>query len=354
MNQCPHMTEVVEAHRAGRLDDEPALFAHLDTCPSCTRAVTRAAIDAALAEPFGASPARGAYARLDENTAAMIAAGLIEPPAPGTLSPADEARLAKVIASLAHAEALDEPLETLDEPLEALDEPLEWLDEPVRGVDAPVEPERRALGGGAAVAVVGHPEEQVGAEVVSLDTARRRRWWWATAGLVSLAATAALFIQPMTVSMAHDAGVSRLEARNGRATLDLFVGGKQCGAAERVVSPCAWTTSRETVDMFYLLEPKATTRYLVVLARDAEDGITVLYPSDAHQSPLDVTRGCKNGLCWLEGGRYDAPPGRVDLVAVFSVEPLDPTELAAQWAPDTWKAMGVVERFTLEARKDPN
>ena len=108
--------------------------------------------------------------------------------------------------------------------------------------------------------------------------------------------------------------------------------------------------------MHYRLEPHAETRYLMVIARDAEGDLTVLYPLDVEQAPLSPTRGrtkdCKGGLCWLEGGRYEVPPGALEVAAVFSAAPLPRGQLLADWAPEKWRAAGIVERFTLDVQKD--
>lgn len=321
--RCPQSTEVMEARSAGRLEDDTALVAHIGDCPICSRALAQATLGgpllAALAEPF--APLAEEFEPLDEDTAAMIASGWMEPPPAGTYSPADEARLRRMMSTLEAAEAEGS------------------------GEDAAVDP-------------AAAPERR-GAEVVPLDRARRlRRRAAVTAGALVVAAAAmlALFVQPPNPTFTFVERPTLVE-RGSLAGLELVLDRRVCAPSNSpAATPCPWIATREPLTMHYWLEPQAKTRYLMVIARDAEGDLTVLYPPDAEQTPLSPTRGrtndCRDGLCWLEGGRYEVPPGVLEVAAVFSVDPLPRGRLLADWAPEKWRATGIVDQFTLDVQKD--
>lgn len=128
--------------------------------------------------------------------------------------------------------------------------------------------------------------------------------------------------------------------------------GERAGVEAR---PCQWQAAVETFTMNVQVEPKARNRYVVVLARDESGDVSLLYPEvGAVAEPLVNTRGrnskgCRAGLCWLGGGRYDVPPGRLSVVAVFASEPLPVEEMAGAWSRKRWMQPGrFVQRFEVE------
>jgi len=323
---CEHRSDVLAALAAGRLVASASLLAHVGGCAICATAAGAGlfgdALDGALA----------ARSDLSEDEAALLLSDWGEPmPDTSTLSADDRRRLHRA------ARAFDEDA----------------------GSGGP-SVERRLWALGVRPSGVAEP-----APARSGRPARPIAPRW----MLMVAAAAVVLLAVRWSGVLEDEWRGILAdttdvARAGTVDLEIGLGERRCtglrdpaGWAFRfgAAAPCRWPISAETFTLNVRVEPDADTRYLAVFARDDAGEVTLLYPKDAAQpSPLVTTVGrksdlCVDGLCWLEGGRYDVVPGRLSVVAVFSTEPLPTVDMLSRWAPRWWVGPErLVQRFELE------
>ena len=391
MKTCEQTSAVLTALRAGRLSADTALTNHVAGCIVCGPVVgehlfgdvVRAAV---LEVPGNGSPATAENASniiafpglagrpvagdrvppdrpagrergggLSEDEAALLVSGFGDPVLDvAELSPDDRGRVFRT------ARALDRAFPEMPSRVEALglQAPRLVPDVPVRTAEVAPAP-LRLVGGHAS-----GREDQ--ARAVPVDrTGSGRPWLFGVAALAAVAVLAVLVSGPGSGDrLGALLPPDTLTARGSQVGMELGVGGRRCsgvrdpaGWAFRLgkAEPCTWRASSEVFTMNVRVEPGASARYVAVIARDEAGEVSLLYPdSKAADTRLETTRGrrdegCNEDLCWLEGGRYDVPAGRLSVVAVFSSAPLPVSEMTGEWAPWQWAgAERLVERFELE------
>lgn len=338
---CPRRAEVLEAFAADGLMGKPALMAHLSDCTACSATIADELVGAQLARaldglsdaPPQDAPDDDRPPPLTENEAALLLCDWGEAPrAPDEIAEVDQRRLRRV-AEVYHASS------------------------------------RRAS-----------PPTRRRAPPASTGPRRRRRNWIGGVGVaLAIAAAALLWVRrppppeavaldgsTQTIRLPGFGAFSRLVRRGELSEVALDIGSRLCVGTQAeqeqpfpasigpVAHPCAWNARKDAFGVLYRRQPKSQERYLVVMALDAEGDLTVLYPTEGSGEPLPVTHGrestrCRRGLCWLDGGMYEVPPGRLVVAGIFSETPLDPKVLGRAWTPEKWAGPGrTLTRFELE------
>lgn len=330
-DDCPQTDAVIDAYTRDRLVAEATLSDHVGRCRVCASAVADLLVrgspglmgllegldglDVLDDDPVAPDERVNGHRfgpELTENEAALFAAeGFTSTVEPDALSARDRYRLDRLMDAMQAPRAPRPDLHVVD------------------GGDAdPPRPARRP--------------------------ARRavRRW----AGFAI--AAAALMAVGLALMVDDGAGEATpdLAMRGSAVGLELGVGETRCTPGEPgATKPCAWSAGSEALTLHVRVEPHAKARHLVVVARDSTGDVTVLYPESGKAGvPLEETRSrasdtCRDALCWLEGGRYEVPPGQLSVVALFAERPLDARAFSGDWAPEDWSAaVELVERFELE------
>lgn len=118
----------------------------------------------------------------------------------------------------------------------------------------------------------------------------------------------------------------------GDIGVELVIGGRVCASG---AAPCLWRTAVEPIAVHYRRASGATMRYLAVVARDSSGAIwpLVVDGGEAWRTrEIDATEArdnlkCARGFCWIASGRFEPPPGPVEVRAVFTTAPLERTAL---------------------------
>lgn len=114
-------------------------------------------------------------------------------------------------------------------------------------------------------------------------------------------------------------------------------------------SACA-TTARIELAIYFRIERGSAARHLALVARDAAGDVTILRPGkDAlPTTPGRSAEGCARGYCPLSTFDFKAPVGELDLIAIFSPQPLDSAILRQMAGRASVRSDHDVERFKLK------
>ncbi|MCA9537441.1 MAG: hypothetical protein KC620_01055 [Myxococcales bacterium] len=201
------------------------------------------------------------------------------------------------------------------------------------------------------------------------EAAPARRSWLRLVWLPALAtASAALLIGlwPRDESPGVAEGPPPV-VRGEHTTAEVIVGDRACHPPSTAdAPPCRWQATGEGLWVQYYRTEGAPTRNAVVLSRDATGDVRVLFPEKAdapgwQTAPVPVTVGrqspdCRDDMCVLARLKSGVPPlssglppGRFDVLVVFTPKPS-----AEQTPADLWASAlaindsSVRQKFILE------
>lgn len=312
---------------------DPWMIDHLSTCEACLLRLAEQMLDARL------------DARLDAQAAESEP--IVDDPDHDL---GDD--IALVLAGLGDAHTRSRVAQARREPA---------IDQRVVEVRAAMDDDRRAprrptpLAREAGVEPEDHPS--------AAPTGRRRAAWIAGAALL-IASAAALWsmeraregseVRPLPMLAA--ASLNAFLHRGAEAGVGLIVraGETVCPPLEESSAPCAWHAGRDTLQFEYWRDPVSPFDYALVVGLGAH-GVSAFVSDGAGASrPLRVTAGwegdwCNAGVCWLAGGRYEASPGRIEVLTIFSKAPVG-LILPPPWVLDHLARLGAVsvQRHLLE------
>lgn len=174
-------------------------------------------------------------------------------------------------------------------------------------------------------------DERCGVEPVSpVDRAGRRAWMLAGACVVLLALGfgVALRLHSTTRVPAVKGPLIHRGDDTGVGLLVQLGDDVPCAPAGGHAPPCPWHPAEEQLHFEYWLESGSPYRYVLVIGIGEEGEVSPFVTDGQGASrvigPTDglVDDWCQDDICWLEGGRYRARPGRLDIVTIFSEEPV--------------------------------
>lgn len=116
--------------------------------------------------------------------------------------------------------------------------------------------------------------------------------------------------------------------RGSNTNARLSIGDAPCSLALGSTARCDWPKREgrlEELQLFYRCTESVSCKNASVVMVDSKGELSELI-----RRPLSVTTGdssCPDAWCWLEGGRYRAPSGPLDLYVIFNPGDLELTSL---------------------------